>query len=76
MKVKSPPPDLELERQKAAAAQEKVNTIQERLTGDTDASLRRYGARAALAGASSPTMATQPSSSGLLGIVSQTFVRR
>jgi hypothetical protein len=65
MKVKSPPPDPELERQKAAAAQEKVNTIQERLTGDTDASLRRYGARAALAGASQPSMST-PNLSNLL----------
>ncbi len=62
MKVKSPPPDPELERQKAAAAQEKVNTIQERLTGDTDASLRRYGARAALAGTSQPSTTTAPRS--------------
>ena len=71
MKVKQPGPDPELERQKAAAAQEKVNTIQERLTGDTDSSLRRYGARAALAGTSSPSSPTRPTQSltGLYGIL-------
>lgn len=68
MKVKQPAPDPELERQKAAAAQEKVNTIQERLTGDTDASLRRYGARAALAGTSSPATTPSKSFPGLFGM--------
>lgn len=43
--------DPELKRQQAAAAQEKINTIQDRLATTTDQSLRYYGARRALSGA-------------------------
>lgn len=45
-------PDPELQRQQAAAAQEKVNSIQSRLSTETDQSLRYFGARRALSGAS------------------------
>ncbi|MDQ0132657.1 hypothetical protein J2T08_000558 [Neorhizobium galegae] len=57
MKVKTPKlePDPELERQKAAAAQEKVNTIQDRLSTETDQALRYFGTRRALAGTSGRT---------------------
>lgn len=47
MKVKTPE-DPELKRQQEAAAQEKVTTIQQRLSSDTDAALRRFGARQSL----------------------------
>lgn len=55
MKVKSPKmePDPELERQKEAAATEKVNAIQERLGTETDAALRYFGSRQALVGSGS-----------------------
>ena len=43
--------DPELERQQQQANQEKINTIQERLSTQTDQSLRVYGARRALSGA-------------------------
>lgn len=52
MKQKTPPPDPELQRQQAAAAQEKINTIQDRLSTTTDQALRYYGARRSLSGAS------------------------
>lgn len=48
--------DPELERQKVAAEQEKVNAIQERLSTQTDQSLRVYGARRALSGAGSSSL--------------------
>lgn len=52
MKVKTPEnkPDPELERQKTAAATEKVNAIQARLGTETDAALRYFGSRSALIG--------------------------
>lgn len=45
--------DPELKRQQAAATQEKINTIQDQLSSQTDQNLRYYGARRALAGVSS-----------------------
>lgn len=42
--------DPELERQKQAAAHEKINTIQDRLGTETDAALRYFGSRRALIG--------------------------
>lgn len=50
MKVKTPEvkEDPELKRQQEAAAQEKVTTIQQRLSSDTDSALRRFGARQSL----------------------------
>jgi hypothetical protein len=56
--MKSPPKpkeDPELKRQQAAAAQEKVNTIQDRLSTETDQALRYFGTRKAFAGTSSST---------------------
>lgn len=55
MKVKAPEQkaDPELQRQQAAAQQEKINTIQERLGTETDQALRYFGARRALSGAGS-----------------------
>ncbi|PYE25086.1 hypothetical protein C8J32_10439 [Rhizobium sp. PP-CC-3A-592] len=50
MKQEKPKEDPELARQKAAAAQEKINTMRDRLTTETDQSLRMFGARSALAG--------------------------
>lgn len=44
--------DPELKRQQQAAAQEKINTIQDRLSTETDQALRYFGARTALAGTS------------------------
>jgi hypothetical protein len=52
-KAKEPAPDPELQRQQAAAAQEKINTIQDRLSTQTDQSLRYFGARRAVSGVSS-----------------------
>ncbi|MBB4066760.1 hypothetical protein [Gellertiella hungarica] len=51
------PEDPELKRQQAAAAQQKVNTIQDQLSAETDKSMRYFGARQAMAGArSSPLL--------------------
>lgn len=44
--------DPELKRQQTAARLEKVQTMQERLATETDQSLRYYGSRRALSGAS------------------------
>lgn len=55
MKVKGPKPDPELQRQQAAAQQEKINAIQDRLGTETDQALRYFGARRALSGASGST---------------------
>lgn len=52
MKTQKLPQDPELDRQKAAAAQEKVNTIQDRLSTETDQALRYFGTRRALSGKS------------------------
>jgi len=51
MKVKTPEvkEDPELKRQQEAAAQEKVTTIQQRLSSDTDSALRRFGTRQSVA---------------------------
>lgn len=43
--------DPELKRQQIAARLEKVNTIQDRLSTETDQALRYYGSRRALSGA-------------------------
>jgi hypothetical protein len=51
-KAKEPAPDPELQRQQAAAAQEKINTIQDRLSTQTDQALRYFGSRNAMAGTS------------------------
>ncbi|EHK77698.1 hypothetical protein SM0020_12260 [Sinorhizobium meliloti CCNWSX0020] len=51
MKVEKPKPDPELQRQQAAAQQEKINAIQDRLGTETDQALRYFGARSALSGA-------------------------
>ena len=48
--------DPELERQKQQAKIEKVNAIQDRLSSDTDQSLRYYGSRRALSGAGSSSL--------------------
>lgn len=50
--------DPELKRQKMAAQQEKISTIQSRLSSESDDALRYFGARKALSGASgsSPLM--------------------
>ena len=48
MKTPKMEKDPELERQKLAAATEKTNAIQQRLTTETDASLRYFGSRRAL----------------------------
>jgi hypothetical protein len=52
MKVKTPKPDPELQRQQQAAQQEKINAIQDRLGTETDQALRYFGARSMLSGAS------------------------
>ncbi len=52
MKTQKMQPDPELERQKVAAATEKVNAIQDRLSTETDAALRYFGSRQALMGGS------------------------
>lgn len=52
MKQPKPKEDPELKRQQAAAAQEKINTIQDRLSTQTDQALRYFGTRNALAGTS------------------------
>lgn len=49
--MKKPEEDPELKRQQAAAAQEKINTMRDRLATETDQSLRMFGARNALSGA-------------------------
>lgn len=50
MKPKAPKEDPELKRQQEAAALEKISTIQDRLSSQTDENLRYFGARRALAG--------------------------
>jgi len=50
MKTPKVEKDPELERQKQAAATEKVNAIQDRLGTETDAALRYFGSRRALVG--------------------------
>lgn len=57
MKPKAQKEDPELQRQQAAAAQEKINTIQDRLSTQTDQSLRYFGARRALSGVSTSPLA-------------------
>jgi hypothetical protein len=57
MKPKAQKEDPELQRQQAAAAQEKINTIQDRLSTQTDQSLRMYGARRALSGVGTSPLA-------------------
>lgn len=47
------PEDPELKRQQAAARIEKINTIQDRLSTETDQTLRYYGNRRALSGVGS-----------------------
>lgn len=53
MKTPKMEKDPELERQKQAAATEKVNAIQDRLGTETDAALRYFGSRQALIGGGS-----------------------
>ena len=43
-------PDPELEREKAAAREEKINAIRDRVSALTDQLVRVYGARSALFG--------------------------
>ena len=56
MKTPKMEKDPELERQKQAAATEKVNAIQDRLGTETDAALRYFGSRRALVGGGSTNM--------------------
>ena len=49
----TPPRDLELEREKAAARQDKVDSIREQSATLTDQLMRLFGARASLFGGSS-----------------------
>lgn len=53
MKQKTPKPaapDPEVQRQQEAARQEKIDTIQDTLSTQTDKALRYFGTRQALAG--------------------------
>lgn len=45
-------PDPELERQQAAARQDKISAIQDSVSGATDALVRLYGSKSAMAGTS------------------------
>ncbi|MDI7862539.1 hypothetical protein MRS76_11260 [Rhizobiaceae bacterium n13] len=57
MKPKEPKEDPELKRQRQASQIEKINSIQDRLSTETDSALRYFGARRALSGArGSPLM--------------------
>ena len=51
--MQKPKEDPELKRQREAAQMEKVNTIQDRLSTETDQALRYFGSRRALSGAGS-----------------------
>lgn len=50
MKTPEVKPDPELQQQQEAAQQEKINTIQDRLSNETDQALRYFGTRQALSG--------------------------
>lgn len=52
MNIKPPPPDPELERQKAAARADKISSIQDQVGALTDQLIRSFGSRSALMGSS------------------------
>jgi hypothetical protein len=50
MKMPKAQPDPELEAQKAASKQQKLDSIREGVTRDTEELIRQFGSRTALAG--------------------------